>query len=506
MNKLQPFVRKIIYVGLIVVLLFPLSMLSKPATLEDPGGWLAQQRQEHGLSQANIGEIDARGESIKLAMFGMRGLAANILWTQAIEYKKKKDWSNLRLTLDKISKLQPNFISVWSFQAWNLSYNVSAEFDDYRDRYFWVKEGIKFMEGGIKYNEKEARLLGEIGRMTGQKIGRADEWKQFRLLFADPDDDLYDYLNASLPVELRDPLERRDNWLMGKWYYRSAERLLDREGKTIKGETPHIFHSHPVMWQFNYAKGLETDGTFGEVARAEWGTAGREWEEYGRMPFAVGLGETVRLNDYEALTEKVEKLVAELDALAPELRAQIRQEKLAKLTPEQRTALDTPLVERDEEQHMLAYDAAELARVTHREVAARIQGDDRRRATEIAAEAMDAQVRANTISRLRGIVNFENWRLRAEVEQSDEALEARELLFSADEEILDLERKRALYEEGFTLWGEVLEKYPGIAEDSESGDDMVEHVNQYRTVLSRLDQPFPEDFILQELVDRFGDE
>ena len=63
----------------------------------------------------------------------MRGVAANILWKKANDCKMKKDWTNLSATLKQITKVEPNFIGTWRFQAWNLSYNVSAAFDDYHD-------------------------------------------------------------------------------------------------------------------------------------------------------------------------------------------------------------------------------------------------------------------------------------------------------------------------------------------------------------------------------------
>ena len=76
----------------------------------------------------------------------MRGVAANILWEKAHDYHRREDWVGLKATLEQIAKLQPNFISVWVYQGWNLSYNISVEFDNYRDRYYWVIQGIKFLE------------------------------------------------------------------------------------------------------------------------------------------------------------------------------------------------------------------------------------------------------------------------------------------------------------------------------------------------------------------------
>lgn len=126
MSQNLSFWRKVVYVGIITSLLVPLFLLGRPTTTSGPGGVLAQLRAKHNLSQANLGDIDPASESMKLATLGLRGVAANLLWSKANEYKKTEDWDALSATLNQITKLQPNFISVWEFQAHNLSYNVSA--------------------------------------------------------------------------------------------------------------------------------------------------------------------------------------------------------------------------------------------------------------------------------------------------------------------------------------------------------------------------------------------
>ena len=153
-----------------------------------PGGVLAQMRTEQKLDQTQLGQIDPASETLRLAMFGFRGIAANILGLKAIDYQRTKDWSNLSATLNQIIKIQPNFLKVWDHQAWNLSYNCSAEFDGYKDRYLWVIKGLDFLKKGIEYNENEPLLIRSLGRITSQKIGRSDEKKQFRRLFIADDD------------------------------------------------------------------------------------------------------------------------------------------------------------------------------------------------------------------------------------------------------------------------------------------------------------------------------
>ena len=249
----------------IAALLVPLSVLSQPADSASPGGYLARLRTQFGLSQSNLGEVDPTSETMRLATLGLKNIAVTLLWDRANHYKKVEDWTNLSAALEQMTKLQPNFYSVWDFQAHNLSYNISVEFDDYHDRYAWVMKGIEFLRQGIAFNQREPRLLGRMGWFIGQKIGRADEKKQYRRLFK-ADDDFHerDRPGRTLP--------ERDNWLVGREKYLAAQQLAD-SGAPLK-TTALIFHSEPMMTAINYARAIEDDGIFGDVARDAWKLAG----------------------------------------------------------------------------------------------------------------------------------------------------------------------------------------------------------------------------------------
>ena len=327
----------------IAVLLMPLFWLSQPATNAvkgvqgSPGGMLARLRDQYRLSQSQLGQIDPTSVTIKLATLGMRGVAANILWEKATDFKMKKDWTNLGATLNQITKVQPNFINVWSNQAWNLSYNVSVEFDDYRQRYRWVIKGIDFLKEGIRYNERQPRLLWDLGWIISEKIGKADESKQFRKLFKE-DDDFHD----RDPLYPGRPLALRDNWLVGKEWFDRMIQMVDA-GMSMLGKSPLIYRSSGPMCQMSYAEYLEKDGTFGEVAKGAWVGAGQEWQRYASEEIPTSFKDektqepiVIRLGEEEMKQETARKLVAQLEAIQPGLREKIVAEKRAALTAPQR--------------------------------------------------------------------------------------------------------------------------------------------------------------------------
>ncbi len=149
MNSAPNLNKKIIY-GLIIVGLFGLMF---PYTQ-----WLSEEKRRRDLGEAAIGQIDTGSFMMKLFLLGgFRGIVADLLWIRAEDYKKDHDWDRLETTVELITKLQPHFLSIWTFQGWNLAYNVSVEWDAPEDKYTWIKQGIKFVQEGVREEHEVAR-------------------------------------------------------------------------------------------------------------------------------------------------------------------------------------------------------------------------------------------------------------------------------------------------------------------------------------------------------------
>ncbi|MGA2067005.1 MAG: hypothetical protein ABSG86_18645 [Thermoguttaceae bacterium] len=494
---------KIGYLVAMGVLLMPLFWLSHPATRAvgpqgqrgRPGGYLAQLRREYRLNQADIGQIDPTTETIRLTTLGMRGVAGNLLWSKANDYQMKKDWTNLRATLEQISRLQPHSIGVWRYQAWNLSYNVSVAFDDYRDKYYWVMEGIKFMQRGAALNEHESRLVRDIGWFISQKIGRADEADFYRKLFKQDDE-----FHGSRPPD------KRDNWLVGKEWFHEAERRVDPE-HPVQGLSDVIFYSDAPMCQFYYAEALEKDGEFGDAAVRAWKEAADEWQKYGDRDMPTSYGVTLRLNDQEMYERQARQAAAELDKLAPGRREKIAREKRAALARAEIAACDTPAEKRTPEQIRLAAQAEPRLAVTHDEVARRVSDAHQRRAAlDVAQRATEAEQMAVYVRRERSKVNFDYWRLRARVEQTPQTIAARKAISDGDRAFADadLVAAREDYQRGLKLWRTVLDSFPALQEDINTGDDLMRVIRRYREMLRQADERLPTPFVLQDIIDKYG--
>jgi len=92
--------------------------------------------------------------------------------------------------------------------------------------------------------------------------------------------------------------------------------------------------------------------------------------------------------------------------------------------------------------------------------------------------------------------------MRCQVERTDAALEARRLLYHAKQEFDEtrlIEAQQA-YEEGFAQWRKVLDEFPPMVQDNISGEVIQEAIRGYVEVLKQLDERFPDDFVLRDVL------
>ena len=505
----ESFRRKIIYGVIIAGLLIPLYVISRPAMRQadgelSKGGVLAQMRVENKIAQTNLGDIDPASETMKLATLGMKGIAANLLWERANRYKRDHDWDSLSATLNQITKLQPNFISVWQFQGWNLAYNVSVEFDDYRSRYHWVTRGIDFLREGTRYNPEEPVLFWELGWTFGHKVGKADEYVQYRRLFSE-DEDLHNRLREDnlMIDDALGPEGKPDNWLVGREWFRQAEEIVDRgvpirgrlvgDNNTIKrGKTPLIFHSHPPKWLISFAEAIEEEGYLDERARVAWMKADDAWTDYGSRDIPTTYGFSIRLNNGENLRNQADELRAEMLAMMPGAREEILKIKRAQIHPEAIEAMETPWEERTMEQSSMATMAERSLSIQFDDLLQRAPVDKQDEVARMVRHGKRMEATADAIDNYREQVNYLYWKLRCEIEQQQTAINARKYLYAAEEayEIADLEAMRENYEAAWDEWAKIFDEYPVMMEDT-TAEDLVDAIARYRWVLSQFEEDFP---------------
>ena len=243
----------------------------------------------------------------------------------------------------------------------------------------------------------------------------------------------------------------------------------------------------------SFAEAIQEEGILASRWESAWREGGRMWTDYGKRLMPSMDGFLIALGDQEKHENDVKAALAKLDGLSPGLMAKMRADAEAKLTDRQKELLkERPASPTDEDDKLLAEATAALE-ITSQEVAseiARQNPDLAVQARTLATEIDDANARARAISIDRDVANFEYWRNRCAIEQSPEALEARELALEAHRAFQnegDLVRARSLYEQSFDLWAQALKKHPEMSVDSTFGSDLMEFVDAYDQVLEQLD-------------------
>jgi hypothetical protein len=421
------------------------------------------------------------------------------------------DLSRPSAALDRMLAERPDGVDAWKFQAWNLSYNLSAEFDDYRDRYFWIVQGIRLLVEGAEKNEKDFDLLYDVGSCVSQKIGRADEARQFRKLFAD-DAELHKLLIVGFPRgEVLGPDGKPDNWLVGRqWYLKAGQIAAKYRHGDMGSHSPVAFYASTSMCQTFYAQAIESEGRFGDAAARAWKEAERQWVALGDIPLPAMFdikdrSISVRMNDKESLEAEVATAAKELDALKPGLREAIRKMRLDALTPAERKAYELPAEKRTKADESLCAALEKRLAVSLMDVATQVPIESRPKAIDIAKKAEGAEAKLREVETQRMIANFDYWRLMTQIEQTPEVLSARESIYLGKQAATAgrLDAARQSYERGFAQWRMLLDKkkWPDLKRDPVLAWDLADVVTEYRKILNQLGVEFPKGFILQDMLD-----
>ncbi|WP_165225002.1 hypothetical protein [Aquisphaera insulae] len=440
-------IKKMVY-GVLIVFLFGL--------MWPYGEWLTEEKKRQDLGEAAIGQIDTGSFMMKLFLLGgFRGIVANYLWQQAEENKRDHDWDRLKTNVDMITRLQPHFLAIWTFQSWNLAYNVSVEWDAPEDKYEWIKQGIKFVQRGVDYNQNSPDLMWDTAWYYYHKLGFADESIILRRLFRDDEDEefkTYYDPDAGLNVV------KHDNFQLGYGWFRKAvdkvdagaSRLTEGTTKDVqqvqfvdptpqrKGRPDDIaFRSMPAHAQTHYAAGLEKmsiagiEATFGEVAMNEWDKALKQWVRFGEHPFEAP--NVINRNG------KLERDMVRID-----------------------------------DRTLPKYEGKELN-----------------------------ENQKYWADRWASQMNYRYWKQRCEAEKTPLGVQARQLFYEGTKayKSADFPQAAAKFKQGLLAWKENLKGFPVFTDDDINKKETGLIVKRYERVLQQLQQKVPDDLPFKDLLE-----
>ena len=506
MNRTSVLGRKIVYLLILVAMLVPLYLLGQPAGGGDSGGTLSQMRDDFSIAESDLGEINPASETMKLACLGLRGVAAGLLWNKAHQFKVNHEWDRFKAALNNIILLQPHYDKVWEHQAHNLAYNVSIEFDDYRQRYEMVREGTEFLTRGVRQNRKAPRLIWYTGWFYGSKMGMSDEKVQFRRLFT-KDERLHEsLLDEGIAVDSPDARGPNgpDNWLVGRLWLFHGYDLVD-SGVKIRRQTPLNFYETGPKWRLKFAEAIEKEGILDDRAIDAWQRASQDWEDFGNRSIPTTARFTIKLGQLDELKRQREEKVEQLRGLASETYDELLGNAVNALPAYMRSAWDKPADERTEDEEALMPVIKQRVEPNLDEVAKSSDTSVRLKAVELVDEIKDLDERLLKTDGYRNQINYPFWESLAQAEQEERTVRARRLIYEAEQANANAELDEAidLYEQAFAIWAEVFDDYPILTID-DSSIDLYESIRRYTIAIDS--EEFDEDFPLLAFVQVMGDD
>lgn len=124
---------------------------------------------------------------VMVGLGGFRGIISEVLWMRATSLQEQGRYFELIQLTDWINALDPRSADAWSYNAWNLAYNISALLPDPNARLQWVNAGISLLrDRAIPANPSTPSLYRELGWLYQNKIGSDDDsaFTTYRLALA----------------------------------------------------------------------------------------------------------------------------------------------------------------------------------------------------------------------------------------------------------------------------------------------------------------------------------
>ncbi len=144
---------------------------------------------------------------------------------------------------------------------------------------------------GTNRNLKNPDLVFKTGTVLSHKVGRSDEWAQFRRYFNnDPDDQQFEDGPDRAFNRGYDPRrEFTDNYMAARDWFLEANNREEREPQHIMMR--ELFRSYPAHSYMEMGNVRHREGKFDEITRQAWRNGYTAWTgDYGTEEFASRVG------------------------------------------------------------------------------------------------------------------------------------------------------------------------------------------------------------------------
>ena len=166
-----------------------------------------------------------------IALGGFRGILADLLWLRTAVLQEDGRYFEIVQLADWITRLQPQMTGIWTYQAWNMAFNISAMMPTPEGKWRWVRNGYALLrDSGIRHHPTDPLMYIELGWLFQSKIGgRIDPAERhYRRWWAEEMDALIGTPDGRLAPALDDPARvrrLRDEYRLVPEYVRTIDDL-----------------------------------------------------------------------------------------------------------------------------------------------------------------------------------------------------------------------------------------------------------------------------------------
>lgn len=124
------------------------------------------------LFKASAVKTPSIGSGIIASLGGLRSIASEVIWFRADKLERQGRFGELVQLASMLTFLEPHVTEVWTYSAWNLSYNISLRMPRNEDKWFWVYSAVKMLrDEALKWNPGDPDICYELASLFELKIG-----------------------------------------------------------------------------------------------------------------------------------------------------------------------------------------------------------------------------------------------------------------------------------------------------------------------------------------------
>ncbi|MCK5843751.1 MAG: hypothetical protein KAG97_03525, partial [Victivallales bacterium] len=108
---------------------------------------------------------------ITVALGPIRGLIVDALWWKVVDLQESSNYFEILPITEWITAMEPRNPYVWTFHAWNLSYNIANTFPTADARWKWIYNGIRLLrDDARKFNPDDEFIQSELALLISDRI------------------------------------------------------------------------------------------------------------------------------------------------------------------------------------------------------------------------------------------------------------------------------------------------------------------------------------------------